>query len=301
MTRTKKYTGKRSYEQQRGYRRTTQPRPTTTSGNEQPPKSLAATLSGLGLLAILILGFAFIVIMGHSRSTTVTASGGSSGKVPAGYGSLNHAKGPCGNTGQAVCPATQPDWFPVASESPSAVAVAITSSSEYLSMQAQYSYTAMDIPALVHAYSAHTGIAYYDNDHWVVSVRNAAGLRCGLFDFVYDRANHRLRFSSYGVITASDPHTHQAFPYISSAQAVSVLQSERKKGVRRGSQPELIFFPIDPNFPVLTSPVHKWAGGGNSPMNPMWSMVGTDGNSYFVGIDQHVHNQSELPITKGQP
>lgn len=301
MARTKKYMGKRSYEQQRGYWRTTQSRPTAASGSERSSKSLAATLSGIGLLAILILGFVFIVVIGHSRSATVTASGGGSGKVPSGYGSLNHAKGPCGNTGQAACPATQADWFPVASESPSAVAAAITSSSEYLSMQAQYSYTAMDSPALIHAYSAHTGIAYYDNDHWVVSVRNAAGLRCGVFDFVYDRANHRLRFSSYGVITASDPHARQAFPYVSSTQAVSVLQSERKLGVKSGSQPELIFFPIDPSFPVLTSPVHKWAGGGNSPMNPMWYMVGIDGHSYFVGVDQHVHNQSELPIAKGQP
>lgn len=153
----------------------------------------------------------------------------------------------------------------------------------------------------MHAYSAHTGIDYYDDDHWVVSVRNSTGMRCGLFDFVYDRTHQQLRFSSYGVLTARDPHARQAFPYISSSDALARLKSQRGLSVLAGTQPQLIFFPIDPSFPYLTSPVHKWAGGGNSAMNPMWYLVGSDRQDYFAGTNLNVYMLHDLPITKGMP
>jgi hypothetical protein len=271
-----------------------------THNSRSTSGSILATIFGIGLALVVVLGFVLIGIIGHEKGTA-TASGGGPGTVPTGYGSLNHPKGPCGNAGQAACPQAQPNWFPIASGSIASVAAAITGSNDFLSMQAQFGYASLDTPALVHAYDAHTGIAYYDSDHWVVSVRNAAGLRCGIFDFVYDPTHQRLRFSSYGVITSTDPHAQQAFPYISSSKAIAVLNSERKLGVKTGMQPELIFFPIDPNFPNLSSPVHKWAGGGNSPMAPMWYIVGSDGSSYFIGTDLHSHTQSQLPIAKGQP
>src|SRR5205085_1378361 len=152
----------------------------------------------------IVLGLAFMFIIGHG-SGIASASSGPGGSVPAGYGSLNHPKGPCGNAGQATCSAVDPGWFAVPSSSPDGAAAAIASSREYVSMQGRFGYAAMDTPALVHAYDAHTGNAYYDDDHWVVSVRDASGLRSGIFDFVYDRAHARMRFSSYGVLTPEDP------------------------------------------------------------------------------------------------
>jgi hypothetical protein len=168
-------------------------------------------------------------------------------------------------------------------------------------MQGQFGFIGLDIPALVHSYGAHTGDSYYDDDHWVVSVRNASGMRCGIFDFVYDAAHQRMRFSSYGVLTPQDPHSGQAFPYLSETVAVAHLQSQRRLSVMAGSSPELIFFPIDPRFPYLSSPAHRWAGGGNSAMNPIWHIVGSDGHDYFVGADLNVHTRADLPIAIGQP
>jgi hypothetical protein len=165
-------------------------------------------------------------------------------------------------------------------------------------MQVQFGYVGLDIPALIHSYGAHTGNSYYDDDHWVVSVRNAMGMRCGIFDFVYDRAHQRMRFSSYGVITSLNPHATIAFPYTPSPVAVTKLGDQGRLSMKTGTQPELIFFPIDPNFPGLASPVHKWVSGGNSAMDPMWRIVGSDGQDYFVGADLIVHGQNELPIAK---
>ena len=271
---------------------------------QNPKQSRArvfAVTCGLGLAVAVVLGLALLVFIGHGGNVVNASGGGPSSGVTAGYGSLNHPKGPCGNAGQASCAPADPGWFTVTSESPTAVTSAIASSRNFASMQGQFGYVALDTPALVHAYDAHTGNSYYDDDHWVVSVRNASGMRCGIFDFVYDRPHQRMRFSSYGVITPLDPHARLAFPYTSSPVAVTKLEGQRRLGVKAETQPELIFFPIDPNFSVLTSPVHKWAGGGNSAMNPMWHMVGSDGQDYFVGADLNVHGQKDLPIAKGQP
>ena len=257
-------------------------------------------LLGIGLAIMFVLGLALMVIMGHG-SSAANASGGPTSGVAPGYGSLDHPKGTCGNAGQAPCPAVDPGWFPIGAESPAAVASAISSSQTFVTLAQQYGVTSFDIPALVHTYGAHTGLDYYDDDHWVVSVRNSTGMRCGLFDFVYDRAHSRMRFSSYGVLTAMDPHARQPFPYMSSSVALSLLQSQRKLSVLAGTRPELIFFPIDPSFPYLTSPVHKWAGGGNSAMNPMWHMVGADRHDYFLGANLNIYGQPNLPIAKGLP
>ncbi len=52
----------------------------------------------------------------------------------------------------------------------------------------------------------------------------------GLYDFVYDRANARVRFASYGVLTPSDARYGHAFPSMASSTAVDRLQAERQSG-----------------------------------------------------------------------
>jgi hypothetical protein len=179
------------------------------------------------------------------------------------------------------------------------VAAAIAQSEHFTMMQSHYTYASLDIPARVHAFGPRTGSQYYDDDHWVVSVRDTSSREVGVFDFVYDRANHRLRFSSFGALGAMNLNTHQAFPYISADMAVAQLKSQRKLGAQPGKQPELIFFPIDPRWRDLTSSVHNWRGGGEAPTDPMWHLVGADGHDYFVGVDRYTYVLADLPFAPG--
>src|SRR5258706_10488527 len=241
-------------------------KPARGEQHKQTGSTVMAIGAALGIVVLFVLGFALVATVRRGSSVASASGGGPGSNGAAGYGSLNHAKGACGNAGQAACPAAEPGWLAGSAASPGAVAAAISGSADYAAMQGSYGYVALDTPALVHAYNAHTGNAYYDDDHWVVSVRSTTGARCGIFDFVYDRAHGRMRFSSYGVITPQDTHAGQAFPYIPSATAMAQLHHQRGLAVLAGTQPQLIFFPIDPSFPYLTSPVHNWRGGGNSAM-----------------------------------
>ena len=265
-----------------------------------PRQTVLSAILSIGAVLAIVLGFTFISAVARTNSTQ-TASGNPSATITSGYGSLNYPKGWCGNAGQAACPPIDPGWFSALADTPAAIASTIARSNVFNSMRDQYRYTSLDVPALVHAMFAHTGISYYDNDHWVVSVLNTSGQRCGIFDFIYDRVNHRMAFSSYGVITPTDPHAKLAFPYTSSATASSLLRRQRNLAIMPNSQAELVFFPINPSFRNLNSPTHLWSGGGDSPMNPIWLLKGANGQDYFVGVDQRVYVQTDLPIAQGRP
>lgn len=232
MSQSRKRAGGRRFSKQDRNRWRSHAQPVKLS-REQSKGIIFSTLFGLGIAMVLVLGLALMVFIGH-ESNAASASGGGPTVNP-GFGSLNHPKGSCGNAGQAVCPAVDPGWFPVGSGTPDVVAAAIVSNGDVTAIAQQYGCVSLDTPALVHAYGAHTGMDYYDDDHWVVSVRDSTGMRCGIFDFVYDRSHQRMRFSSYGVLTVQDPHARQAFPYVSSSVAIAQLQGQRKLSVLTGT------------------------------------------------------------------
>jgi hypothetical protein len=241
---------------------------------------------------IAVVGLVLMIIAIQGSRVASASGGGPPGPTPPG----RHV---CGTAGEPACPPDDLDWVSITSESPGAVAAAIGKSEHFTMMQSHYNYASLDIPALVRSFGPHTGIQYYDDDHWVVSVRDTSSREVGVFDFVYDRANHRLRFSSFSALGEMNPSAHQAFPYISADMAVAQLKSQRKLGVQPGKQPELIFFAIDPRWRDLTSPVHLWKGGGEAPMDPMWHLVGSDGRDYFVGVDLHAYVLTNLPFAPG--
>ncbi len=112
----------------------------TRKGNQHAGGAMISTAIVLGMVVLFALGFGFLIITGHSGSVASASGGGPVGNVPTGYGAQNHAKGPCGNAGQAACPAVNPDWFAVPSASSNVVATAIASSKEYIAMQGRYGY-----------------------------------------------------------------------------------------------------------------------------------------------------------------
>lgn len=257
-------------------------------------KPKASIPFSFGIAFILILSVVFVVVAGHEAN----ASGGThpSSTVVRNY------KGFCGNPGQPVCSPPDPRWFTIISDSPDVIAKAIVNCSDFTMLKSRYGNALVDTPVLVHSFGPRTGIQWYDDDHWVVSTRNISGKEVGILDFVYDRSHHRLRFSSFAVLGQQNPTAYKAFPYISQLIATAQLKRQRKLNLQTGTQPELIFFPIDPQWRNLSSPVHLWSGGGDAPLDPVWYIVGSDKHNYFVGADLKVYTQKELPFApNGQP
>jgi hypothetical protein len=155
-------------------------------------------------------------------------------------------------------------------------------------------------PVLVLPYGAHTGVASYDDAHFIIRTYDSANHPSGQFDFLYDRANHRLAFSSFGVASPGDPYYARPFPpLVTESEAISALQTKRGVVLRVGSTPELIVFPPDPRISP-PNPTVTWSGGGYDPSLPMWMLAGADGVTYFVGINQGVYTAKDLPIDPHQ-
>jgi hypothetical protein len=205
----------------------------------------------------------------------------------------------CGSAGQPAC-AVDPLWVDLPSESPAVVAQVIASSAGYGMMTNQFGGAGLDTPVLVHAYPLHTGVEFYDDDHWVVTAHDASGLEVGIYDWVYDRAHHRIRLAGYGEFTPQDYRAHQPFPYLSATTATSLVHTSRGVAVMAGRQPELMFFPINPLWRMPNSTIH-WSGGGDDPTDPIWHVVGVDGRDYYVGVDSRVYVTSDLPLAPGRP
>ena len=110
-------------------------KPARGEQHKQTGSTVMAIGAALGIVVLFVLGFALVATVGRGSSVASASGGGPVSNVPAGYGSLNHPKGHCGNAGQAACPAADPGWFAVSAASPAAVAAAISSSPDYAAMQ----------------------------------------------------------------------------------------------------------------------------------------------------------------------
>lgn len=176
---------------------------------------------------------------------------------------------------------------------------AVSSHGMFAAVQSHYGHLALDLPVLVHPYAASGGSDYFLDDHWVVAVRNDSGNECGLFDFVYDAVHMRIKFASYGVLQPSDPRYGHAFPRAQAGVALAQVAGERHVSALVGTTPRLVFFPID-HQQSGASRAHNWTGGGSSPMDPMWLIVGSDGVQYFVGADLHTYLDHDLPMESMQ-
>lgn len=200
-------------------------------------------------------------------------------------------------------PTPDPGWVAVRSEQPADVLAAAMSTTMYqgeVGVQGMSVMSALETPVLVLPYGAHTGIAAFDDAHYIIRSDDRAGHVSGQFDFIYDRAHHRMCFSSFGAASPGDTYYARPFPsLVTESEAVSALQAKHGVGVRAGATPELIFFPPDPRISP-PNPTVTWSGGGYDPSLPMWMLTGADGVDYFVGINQGVYVAKDLPINPHQ-
>lgn len=263
--------------------------------NRRPGRSAGLILPGL-LVLVIVLAIGFSLGGGATSKGRKLASSGTPSSTSPGKPLAS-----CGGASQATC-TVDPGWIDVPQDTPADVAAAIAGSGGYTRMTTHFGGSALDTPVLVRSFELRpTGVEYYDDDHWIVRLRDSTGRATGVFDYIYDRANHRISLATFGKLTPGDPRATQPFPATSAADAVTRFQSARSIAVKPGQQPEPVYFPIDPAWRVPNSVVHSYSGGGESPFDPMWHVVGADGHDYFVGTDNNVYTVQQLPFAPGKP
>src|SRR5262249_28672686 len=159
-----------------------------------------------------------------------------------------------------------PGWISVSDTSPGAAARAIAGSGMFASIKTTHGIQTLDLPAKVHTLATPSGYDYYDDDHWVVSVRDKKNQQVGIFDFVYDSAHQRVRFASYGILQPGDARFGHAFPSTQSNAALQRLQTERGLSAKAGAQADLVFFPPDQQH-FGANAKQLWGAGGSSPLD----------------------------------
>jgi hypothetical protein len=153
------------------------------------------------------------------------------------------------------------------------------------------------MPIQVHPVHERTGVDVNDCPHWLLPEYDATGRMAALADYAYDYPHHRIRFVESGQIMPSDPRYRNSFPYLSSAQAVALLQQARGVGARPDPAPELVFLGVDVGLPEKPGPAAWWSGGGVVAPDPVWMVAGADGQTYIVGTDKHVYSIQEVPFS----
>jgi hypothetical protein len=248
----------------------------------------------LGIAASLVASF-FLFQSTVFASPTTSLHAGSDG--PTTNAKQKHPW--CGVDGKPDCPAPDPGWISVTDNTPGAAARAIVGSGMFASIKTTHGIHALDLPARVHTLATPSGYDYYDDDHWVVSVRDKANKQVGIFDFVYDSANQRVRFASYGILRPGDTRYGHAFPTTQPTAVLQRLQTERGLSAKAGAQADLVFFPPDQQrFGAQAK--QPWGAGGSSPLDAIWQVPGANGVNYYVGSDQHVYELKDLPIGSGR-
>lgn len=281
----------------------------TTNQPRRSPLKRYAMLA----LSILALGAAIFVtagavgaamgipLAGHDYGHTAGKQGPiQSGTPPTGR--KGHAT--CDEPGQPTCPPEPNDSVYLAVATPATVLAAMPTIPGYMtpveaaSAPAGSTYS-FDTPVLV--LPATMGNSNGDDNlpHYVVRA-SINGVRMVTYDYTYDPATHMLKSGPIGGSVPNDPGYGKPFPWygVSASAAITTLHTSRGLALAATTQPQLVFFGLNP---AVMNPAHplKWFAGGESDGDPIWRLKGGDGKLYFVGIDGHVYTPSQLPIEPG--
>ncbi len=188
--------------------------------------------------------------------------------------------------------ATEQQWIPLASQSPSDIIAAAKQSTIFQdnatgegdSVSVSRLGTPVYVLGLSTSYSAALP-AYYDipllsGDSTVIGC-----IMCELNSTA--TAIYVGFIAQYG-----QPRTSGSVAQITAQQALAEVSALHHVSPKAGTQPRLIYFPFNQN--AEDTGRINWKGGGNSPEDPMWEFVGADGNQHFAGNDGHAY-WNELP------
>ncbi|HEX8034001.1 MAG TPA: hypothetical protein VF510_09150 [Ktedonobacterales bacterium] len=150
-------------------------------------------------------------------------------------------------------------------------------------------------PVLVHAYRPTPGML----DIWVIPVLQSADAHVvALLDFAYDKGQQRLHATTFaGPFSQGDPAYGQPFPRMTMQDALTQAQNKRHISMMSGTQPQLVYFPVDLDKTTGPHATIQWTGGGQFADSAIWLLRGADAKDYLVGNNGEVYTPDQLPLS----
>lgn len=244
--------------------------------NAKKKRSIRSWMGNLayGLLALAVILFAIVVVaaVGHGSPSTDT-SDAAAATADAGNG-----------------------WISITSDTPDAIIVAAhkttlfnvnrSTDGDYLDI------SHLEAPVLVRALSAVGSDSM--PDYYVIPVDDTSGAIVGAAELALNSTHTAIQLTS--IITYSEPRPHGQMPQMGMSVAESILSAQSHTTLRSGTQPQLVYVPIDAS--ALESGEVTWNGGGLYPADPVWLIPGADGQNHIIGADGHAYAMSSVPVMK---
>ena len=226
------------------------------------------------LLALAVILFAIVVVAAvRHGSTSTDTSDAAAATADAGNG-----------------------WIPITSDTPDAIIAAAhkttmfnvnrSDGGDYLDI------SHLEAPILVRALPAVGSDSM--PDYYVIPIDDTSGAIVGAAELALNSTHTAIQLTS--IITYSEPRPHGQMPHMGISVAESILSTQSHTTLRSGTQPQLVYVPIDAG--ALESGEVTWNGGGLYPADPVWLIPGADGQNHLVGTDGHAYEMSSVPVMK---
>ena len=200
------------------------------------------------------------------------------------------------------CPPPPIEEIPLRSTAPADVLAAMRETTMYSSLQTSpdligdaFRTGTVGVPVLVRYYRDNAGQSSY----WVLPIMNTSNIPMALLEYSYDEVHHTMEASQFGAVTNNMFYTTHHFPYITSSQAIAIVQQKLQTHQSLQSSPELIYFFSGLGDPRTLTPEQEkkmWKLGGYSADDPIWRVKGTDGHWYYVDHNGQAHLGKDIPV-----
>jgi hypothetical protein len=199
----------------------------------------------------------------------------------------------CGSAALSSCP-QQVTWIAVRSlTGPDLIAAARQSPLFRVDRSGNGDYlkdiSLLGAPVFVRAFQTRSGATL--PDFYVIPILDHSGEAVGAAELELNAKHTAIHVIA--IVTYTTPHPGGLITRLPMQTAIADMEAQRHVAMRSGFTPELVYYPIDAAAQETGKIV--WVSGGEFPADPLWLIVGTDGQDHLVGVDGHVYLTSELP------
>jgi hypothetical protein len=208
----------------------------------------------------------------------------------------------CGAPGQAACRGQPSAWIPLRSSASADILAAVRQSTLFAENRSDsgdhaHDLTRLGSPVFVQAMQPAGTTAPADAgavwpDFFVIPILDVQGNTTDAAEAQLNPAHTALHVIAIVTYTHSRPAG--TVTAVTMADAVAAVATQAHTTVRAGSQPRLVYVPIDAAAQETGKIV--WTAGGESPTDPLWLISGADGHDRVVGDDGRLYTVAQVPV-----